>query len=69
MLSATFLVTGPHGPITHQRIDVLADSRSETLEAWLRGNRHVEVVVRDGSTAYAEAIRWALPGALPVSDR
>ncbi|MET9031241.1 ISL3 family transposase [Nocardia sp. NPDC004168] len=55
--------------VTHQRIDVLADRKSETLETWLRNNPGVEVVVRDGSATYAEAIRRARPAALQVSDR
>ncbi|WP_420874180.1 ISL3 family transposase [Nocardia gipuzkoensis] len=55
--------------VTHQRIDVLADRKSETLETWLRNNFGVEVVVRDGSATYAEAIRRARPAALQVSDR
>lgn len=55
--------------VTHQRIDVLADRKSETFEIWLRKNPGVEVVVRDGSTTYAEAIRRTRPEALQVSDR
>ncbi len=55
--------------VTHQRIDVLADRKSETLETWLRNNPGVEVVVRDGSATYAEAIRRARPAALGVGLR
>jgi transposase len=55
--------------VTHDRIDVLADRRSETLETWLRNNPGVEIVVRDGSVTYAEAIRRARPDSLQVSDR
>ncbi len=54
---------------THERIDVLPDRTVGTLEAWLRGHPGVEVVCRDGSTRYAEAIRRALPGAVQVADR
>lgn len=43
--------------VSHERIDVLPDRKSETLEAWLRDNPGVELVVRDGSATYAEAIR------------
>ncbi|MEU9015812.1 ISL3 family transposase [Streptomyces sp. NPDC048479] len=54
---------------THERIDVLPDRTADTLEAWLRAHPGVEVVCRDGSATYAEAIRRALPDAVQVSDR
>ncbi|MGX1977191.1 ISL3 family transposase [Streptomyces kronopolitis] len=54
---------------TGQRIEVLPDREAATLEAWLRGQREIEVVCRDGSATYAEAIRRALPDAVQVSDR
>ena len=54
---------------TRERIDVLPDRRAETLEAWLREHPGVQVVCRDPSGAYAEAIRRALPDALQVGDR
>ncbi|MFI2041429.1 ISL3 family transposase [Streptomyces bottropensis] len=54
---------------THERIDVLPDRTADTLEAWLREHPAVEVVCRDGSATYAEAIRRALPGATQVGDR
>lgn len=54
---------------TGQRVDVLPDREAATLEAWLRGKNDVEVVCRDGSATYAEAIRRALPNAVQVSDR
>ncbi|MER6441733.1 ISL3 family transposase [Streptomyces sp. NPDC001185] len=54
---------------TGERIDVLPDREAATLEAWLRGKKGIEVVCRDGSATYAEAIRRALPAAVQVSDR
>lgn len=54
---------------THDRIDVLPDRKSDTLTAWLRARPGVGIVVRDGSTTYAEAVRRALPAAQQVSDR
>lgn len=54
---------------TRERLEVLADRTADTLEAWLRGHPGVEVVCRDSSGAYAEAIRRALPGAVQVADR
>ncbi len=55
--------------VTHERIDVLPDRKSETLEVWLREHPGVEIVVRDGSAAYAEAVRRALPAVIQASDR
>ncbi|RFC70907.1 ISL3 family transposase [Streptomyces sp. AcE210] len=54
---------------THERIDVLPDRTAGTLETWLREHAGVEVVCRDGSATYAEAIRRALPDAVQVADR
>ncbi|MEV4177129.1 ISL3 family transposase [Nonomuraea sp. NPDC049709] len=54
---------------TNQRIDVLPGRKAETLTDWLRAHPGVEVVCRDGSTTYAQAIRDALPDAVQVSDR
>jgi transposase len=54
---------------TGVRVDVLPNREAATLETWLRGQKGIEVVCRDGSATYAEAIRRALPDAVPVSDR
>ncbi|MEU8927804.1 ISL3 family transposase [Kitasatospora sp. NPDC048545] len=54
---------------TGERIDVLPDREAATLEVWLREHPGAEVVCRDGSATYAEAIRRALPDAVQVSDR
>ncbi|WP_262391622.1 ISL3 family transposase, partial [Nocardiopsis sp. CNR-923] len=50
--------------VTNTRIDVLPDRTADTLEAWLRDHPGIEIVVRDGFAAYAEAIRRALPDAV-----
>jgi hypothetical protein len=47
----------------------LPDRKSDTLAAWLSDHPGVEIVVRDGSTTYAEAVRRAVPSARQVSDR
>ncbi|WP_207947313.1 ISL3 family transposase [Actinomadura sp. 7K507] len=54
---------------TGRRVAVLPDREAATLEAWLREHPGAEVVCRDGSAAYAEAVRRALPDAVQVSDR
>ncbi|MFJ2034307.1 ISL3 family transposase, partial [Streptosporangium sp. NPDC087985] len=54
---------------TRERIDVLPDRTADTLEAWLRAHPGVQVVCRDGSGAYAEAIRRALPQTIQAGDR
>jgi transposase len=51
---------------TRERIDVVPEGRADTLQTWLRGHAGVEVVCRDSSGAYAEAIRRALPDAVAV---
>ncbi|SCF49502.1 zinc-finger of transposase IS204/IS1001/IS1096/IS1165 [Micromonospora matsumotoense] len=55
--------------VTRERIDVLPDRKAHTLETWLREHPGVEVVCRDSSGAYAEAVRRALPQAVQVADR
>jgi transposase len=55
--------------VTHQRIDVLPDRKAATLTTWLREHPGAEIVCRDGSAAYAEAIRQGAPEAVQVSDR
>ena len=55
--------------VTHRRVDVLPDRKAATLTAWLREHPGAEVVCRDGSAAYAEAIRQGAPEAVQASDR
>ncbi len=62
---ATILIDAETG----ERVDVLPDRKADTLEEWLRAHPGVQVVCRDGSGAYAEAIRRALPDATQVTDR
>jgi transposase len=54
---------------TGARIDVLAGRGAQVVADWLRAHPGVEVVCRDGSTAYAQAVRDALPNAIQVADR
>ena len=39
------------------------------MEAWLRDHPGVQVICRDGSGAYGEAVRRVLPGAVQAGDR
>jgi transposase len=55
--------------VTHRRVDVLPDRLATTLTAWLQAHPGVEVVCRDGSASYAQAVTDALPAAVQVSDR
>ena len=48
------------GAQTGQRVDVLDSRKAVVLETWLRDHRGVEIVCRDGSGAYGEAVRRAL---------
>lgn len=55
--------------VSHRRIDVLPDRRADSVASWLRRHPGVDVVCRDGSASYAEAIRQGAPQAVQVSDR
>jgi transposase len=55
--------------VTHRRIDVLPDRKAATLADWLKTHAGAQVVCRDGSATYAEAIRQGAPKAVQVSDR
>ena len=54
---------------TGRRVDVIPGRTADAAGEWLRGHPGVEVVCRDGSGAYGEAVRRALPAAVQVSDR
>jgi hypothetical protein len=54
---------------TGRRVDVVPGRTADVAEKWLRDHPGVEIVCRDGSGAYGEAARRALPGAVQVSDR
>jgi transposase len=54
---------------TCERVDVLPGRTTEALEAWLREHPGIEIVCRDGSASYAEAVHRALPQAVQVGDR
>jgi transposase len=53
----------------HQPIDVLLDREGKSLEDWFRDHPGVELVTRDRSSVYANAITTACPNAVQVADR
>lgn len=54
---------------TGARIDVIPGRGAQPVADWLHEHPGVRTVCRDGSTAYAQAVREALPGAVQVADR
>jgi len=54
---------------THEVIDVLMGRDSETLENWLKGHPHIEMVSRDRASSYSSAVRNVLPTAIQIADR
>jgi transposase len=54
---------------TGRRVDVLPGRTADIVEEWLLSHPGVQVVCRDGSGAYGEAVRRALPDVVQVGDR
>jgi transposase len=52
-----------------QVVDLLPDREMTTLAAWLKAHPGVEIVSRDRSSAYSEAVKTSLPPAIQVADR
>jgi transposase len=65
LVYATILIDAETG----RRVDVIEGRTADVVQDWLRAHPGVEVVTRDGSGAYGEAVRSALPEAVQVSDR
>jgi len=65
LVYATVLIDAETG----RRVDVVEGRTAGVAEKWLRAHLGVEVVCRDGSGAYGEAVRQALPSAVQVGDR
>jgi hypothetical protein len=62
---ATILVDAETG----RRVDVLEGRTADVARDWLRAHPGVEIVCRDGSGAYGEAVKSALPDAVQCGDR
>ncbi len=53
----------------HQTVDLLPDRTTDLFANWLTGHPGIEVVSRDRSGEYAEAVRQGAPLAVQVADR
>jgi transposase len=53
----------------HRPVDLLPDREAKSLEGWLNAHPGVEIVCRDRSTVYTEAVTKAAPNAVQVADR
>lgn len=54
---------------TNTAFDLLPNREKETVEAWFKEHPGVQIVSRDRSVTYAEAIRDGAPDAVHVADR
>lgn len=61
----TILVDLEHG----QSVDLLNDRTADTLAEWLKKHPEIEIVSRDRSQTYADAITAGSPDAVQVADR
>lgn len=50
-------------------VDLLADSKADTVVAWLKAHPGVKIISRDRSSEFADAARRGAPQALQVADR
>ena len=50
-------------------IDLLPDREGRTLENWLAAHPGIELITRDRSSSYANAVTSACPNAIQVADR
>ncbi len=54
---------------TSKPLDLLPDRTAEAVLPWLASHQEIEVVSRDRASAYADAVKRALPHATQVADR
>lgn len=55
--------------LTHQPLVILPDRTAEIVEEWLKRHPHIQIVSRDGSKTYREAINNVNQNIQQVSDR
>jgi transposase len=54
---------------TGKPLNLLPDRTAEAVLPWLTSHQEIEVVSRDRASAYADAVKRALPHAIQVADR
>ena len=54
---------------THRLLGLLADCEVDTVAAWFRQHPSVQIITRDRSQTFADAIRRGVPHALHIADR
>jgi transposase len=54
---------------TGKPLDLLPDRTAEAVFPWLEKHQEIDVVSRDRASAYADAVKRALPHATQVADR
>ncbi|EFH82586.1 transposase [Ktedonobacter racemifer] len=54
---------------THRLLGLLADCEADTVAAWFRQHPNVQIVTRDRSPTFSDAIRRGAPHALYIADR
>src|SRR6266704_4136582 len=54
---------------TSKPLDLLPDRTAEAVLPWLTSHQEIEVVSRDRASAYADAVKRALPHATQVAER
>ena len=54
---------------THRPVDLLPDRSTETVKQWLLEHPGIEIISRDRSSSYIEAINTGAPNAIQVADR
>lgn len=53
----------------HKPISILDDMDGKTLSSWLKENKHIKMVTRDRTSAYAKVIEQELLNAMQIADR